>query len=59
MTEEFLNSPDVISIFQNVGREAVAEGMTTGVSIDSCQADCCLHCSLNVVGVNVMASLFT
>lgn len=34
VTQQFLNGPDIISILEKVGREAVTKRMTTSISSD-------------------------
>jgi hypothetical protein len=34
MTQQFLYRPDIVSVFEQVRREAMAERMTTSVSVE-------------------------
>ena len=55
--KQLLHSTNVVSVFQQMRREAMTKGMTTSVLIDLGQSNSVLHGSLKVVGVNMMASL--
>ena len=56
MTEQFLHGADILSSLEDVGCEAVAEGMGGHPIWDPRLASRVAHGSLDLLGIDVMAS---
>ena len=56
VAEEFLHSPDVVTVLQQVSGEGVAEGVTRGVFDKAGSAHCLFESSLQARGVYVVTA---
>ena len=59
MSQEFLDCSDVITIFQQVRSEGMAQGVTPGVLSDPSFKPCLAKCTLQYRLVKMLPSLFT
>lgn len=59
MAQKLLNGSNIVSVFEQMGREAMPQGMATGISINLRIANCCLYSTLDMIGVQVMTPRFT
>ena len=59
VTQELLNSSDIVTVFKQVSSKAVTEGVTTPIAMDLRQTNCLLDGALKVIWVKVMPSLLT
>ena len=59
VTKQFLDGADIISIFEQMRRKTVSEGMTIHRFVDSCQSGSFFHRFLQATLMEVMATYFT
>ena len=56
VSEQLLDSPDILTRFEQVGSETMPEGMAGNFFGDSCASHCRFDCCLHGILVDVMAT---